>query len=364
MAVRADQYYWFNGVGDVDHTNWGAYWAPIISSGVLGNLRNEMVVTGNSTGMFVYVDTGECMIYGVRGIVETQATLPVAAADATYPRVDLVVARAVFLNEGESYVELDIKTGTPAASPTAPALTQTAAQTWEIPLAEVAVAASAVTITAGNVVDARVFSATSGGGGGMSHLESVTGSGVYIAASAAGSYTAPGRSGLDYAVIDSIHIHSGTYTITVGGVAILSGYAAPTGGAEVLNRPLILPAGIVLSYSGGWVTISGNFVTYDGADRNKYFCSGASGTALTVTAPSGSKGMMITSLIACNSSAATVTPTSTIINGAPLLHGVNLPAHSSIDGIANNYFFVPAGSSLSCNANASINWHCSYVALY
>ena len=37
MAVRADQYFWFNGVGDVDHTNWGAYWAPIISSGVFGD---------------------------------------------------------------------------------------------------------------------------------------------------------------------------------------------------------------------------------------------------------------------------------------------------------------------------------------
>lgn len=162
MAVRADQYFWFNGVGDVDHTNWGAYWAPIISSGVLGDLRNKMVVIGNSTGMFVYVDTGECMIYGVRGIVETQVALPVAAADATYPRIDLVVARAVFLNEGESYVELDIKTGTPAASPTAPALTQTAAQIWEIPLAEVAVAANAETITAGNVTDKRTWAAASG----------------------------------------------------------------------------------------------------------------------------------------------------------------------------------------------------------
>lgn len=162
MAVRADQYYWFNGVGDVDHTNWGAYWAPLISNGVLGDLRNKMLVTGNSSGMFVYVDTGECMIYGVRGIVETQAVLAVAAAHSTYPRIDLVVARAVFLNEGESYVELDIKTGTPAASPTAPALTQTAAQTWEIPLAEVAVAAGAVTITAENVTDKRTWAAASG----------------------------------------------------------------------------------------------------------------------------------------------------------------------------------------------------------
>lgn len=162
MAVRADTFFWFNGVGDVDHTNWGLYWAPIIRSGVLGDLRNGMEPYANSTGMFIYVKTGEAVIYGVRAIVENQIALPIAASDPNYPRKDLVVARAVFLNEGESYVELDVKTGTPAASPTVPSLTQIPAQTWEIPLAEVTIAANAVTINAGDIYDRRTWAAANG----------------------------------------------------------------------------------------------------------------------------------------------------------------------------------------------------------
>ena len=162
MAVRADQYFWFNGVGDVDHTNWGAYWAPIISSGVFGDLRNKMLITANSSGMYVYAATGEVLIYGVRGVFESTTDLTITAAHGSLPRRDLVVARATFLNEGESYVELAVKAGTPASSPVAPELSQMPGQLWEIPLAEVLVEAGVNTIPAGAVTDKRTWAAASG----------------------------------------------------------------------------------------------------------------------------------------------------------------------------------------------------------
>lgn len=161
MAVRADQNFWFNGQGDFDHTNWGAYWAPIVSSGVLGDLRNKMQITANSSGMMVYAATGEVLVYGVRGIFESTTNLAIATASGQ-ARVDLVVARAVFGNEGESYIEIAVKTGTPASSPAAPALTLDPGQLWEIPLAEVRVDAGVATIAANKVTDKRTWAAASG----------------------------------------------------------------------------------------------------------------------------------------------------------------------------------------------------------
>ena len=80
-------------------------------------------------------------------------TLPVAAANATNPRVDLVCATVVdsyYQNGGADGAQLQIVTGTPAAVPAVPATPANSKA-----LARVAVAAGAVSITAGNITDLR-----------------------------------------------------------------------------------------------------------------------------------------------------------------------------------------------------------------
>ena len=143
----------FNSILPLNQTNWAAYFAPTISDGVLAGIDNEMEVYGNSSGMYVYVKTGECRVRSHRGVISALATLEIEAADLTYPRIDLVVARVTYGNP--STMVLTVKTGTPAGSPSVPDVTKNAGDVWEIPLAEVYVAAGAVTITAGNVTDRR-----------------------------------------------------------------------------------------------------------------------------------------------------------------------------------------------------------------
>lgn len=143
----------FNGVLPLNQTNWASYFSPSIPDGVLAGIADEMEVYGNSSGMVVYVKTGECRVRSHRGLLSTAATLDIASADVTYDRIDLVVARVTYGNP--STMEIAVKTGVPEASPSVPALTQIAGDTWEIPLAEVTVGTGVVTITAGNVKDRR-----------------------------------------------------------------------------------------------------------------------------------------------------------------------------------------------------------------
>ena len=143
----------FNSILPLNQTNWAAYFAPSISDGVLAGIENEMEVYGNSSGMYVYVKTGECRVRSHRGVINTLGTLEIEDADLTYPRYDLVVARITYGNP--STMVITVKTGTPAASPSVPDVTQNAGDVWEIPLAEVYVPAGAVTIAAGNVTDRR-----------------------------------------------------------------------------------------------------------------------------------------------------------------------------------------------------------------
>lgn len=143
----------FNSILPLNQTNWAAYFGPSIPDGVIAGIDDEMQVYGNSSGMYVYVKTGECRVRSHRGVISALGTLDIAAADLSYPRKDLVVARVTYGNP--STMEITVKTGTPATSPTVPGITQNAGDVWEIPLAEVYVAAGVVTITAGNVTDRR-----------------------------------------------------------------------------------------------------------------------------------------------------------------------------------------------------------------
>ena len=143
----------FNSVMPLNQTNWAAYFGPHIEDGVVAGIDDELEVYANSSGMVVYTKAGECRVRSHRGVLSSLATLDIAAADLSYDRIDLIVARVTYGTPSSMVVA--VKTGVPAASPAVPALTQTAGDVWEIALAQVHVAANAVTIAAEDVKDMR-----------------------------------------------------------------------------------------------------------------------------------------------------------------------------------------------------------------
>lgn len=156
MAITFDTYAPFDAGAGANVTE--DLWRKMIvnvsrASGVLRGLDNALAVFGDSSGLQVKIPTGQVWANGHWGAITSTKTLPLVAANTTNARKDLIVARADFVN---NRVELDVVTGTPAGSPTLPTVTQNSS-IYEVALAEVAVAANATTISAGNVTDRRVF---------------------------------------------------------------------------------------------------------------------------------------------------------------------------------------------------------------
>jgi hypothetical protein len=146
---------------------WRSIMRNVLPSGVLpGANDNKFAVYADSTGMQVKARTGSVWIEGNWGQSTAEKALPIAAAHATLGRADLVVARNRFV---DNLIEVDVLPGTPASTPTYPALTQNTS-IWEIPLAQVVVDPAVTTIAAAKVIDfrqynrpfARYYAATTG----------------------------------------------------------------------------------------------------------------------------------------------------------------------------------------------------------
>lgn len=160
MAMVLDQYYPFatgpgSNVAEVQWRQMAQLWLPTgVVAGALSGL-NEMVVAQRAAGanMSVDVATGWVWIQGEFGVLAGLANLGITGNASGNPRIDMVVARADFVNDR---IELDVLAGTPAVTPAAPALTQNTVM-WEIPLAEVAVAAGATSIVTANITDLRAI---------------------------------------------------------------------------------------------------------------------------------------------------------------------------------------------------------------
>ena len=175
MPVNFTDFGPFNNVWKLNQENWPKFFRHFISDGVIKGSSDEMQVYGDSSGLLVKVKKGECFVHTHRGDNLTQeAILPLGAADQTYSRIDLVVARAVYDIPGQSIMCLDVVKGTPSATPSAPTPTQTAGTIWEIPLAQVLICPRANTINAGDVTDKRVFCALSIRMGGTGSVTAAT----------------------------------------------------------------------------------------------------------------------------------------------------------------------------------------------
>lgn len=133
----------------------------------------DLAVTQNGTpNMSVNVAAGRAVVRsggtssllaGVYiGLNDATVNVAIAAADATNPRRDLVVFQVRDSNYGEAAADarITVVTGTPAASPSDPALTS---YPNCVVLARVAVAAGATSITTANITDLRTRAHTVGG---------------------------------------------------------------------------------------------------------------------------------------------------------------------------------------------------------
>ena len=143
----------FDGI-DTTETQF-SQWSRNIGEGVKGSFNTtDLKVTAPGTGMTVSVAAGQALVRGHYYANDAALTLSIATANATNPRIDAVV---LTLDPVANTITAGVVTGTAAATPVAPTLTQTDAGTYQLLLGYVAVAAATATISAANVTDARTF---------------------------------------------------------------------------------------------------------------------------------------------------------------------------------------------------------------
>ena len=137
----------------VNEDQWSIMARSWVQSGV-GDYANKLEVYGDSTGRQVKIKTGRATVRGHWYENTAEITQAIAANSSGNPRIDRVVLR---LDPAANSIVVAVVQGTPAGSPSPPALTQTDVGVYEISLAKVAVANGASTINAGDVTDERTY---------------------------------------------------------------------------------------------------------------------------------------------------------------------------------------------------------------
>lgn len=123
--------------------------------GVSREVGGSLEVTETSpASLAVSVATGVARANGYRFEVFTAAEeVALSTADATHPRIDRIVVQAR-LDSANRDMRLTVIEGTPAASPSAPALTRDS-DTYEISLAQVLVGAGVSSVSDSEITDER-----------------------------------------------------------------------------------------------------------------------------------------------------------------------------------------------------------------
>lgn len=148
-----DKYYPYNAVNG-DRTHDADDLAKIIQAMITDGVElvtGEMMQVTEKTGFDITVKPGTCIVQGRIGIIESNKTLSVPAPSSALDRIDIVAARADYT---ERVTRLVYLTGTPASTPTAPAL-KNDVYGYDIPLAEIRVNKNATKITQANITDRR-----------------------------------------------------------------------------------------------------------------------------------------------------------------------------------------------------------------
>lgn len=132
------------------------FFRTFLSDGV-PELGTNLQVMAPGTGMIVNVNYGAAVVQGygywLKDDETGTKTLPIAAAPASNTRIDRVVLR-LDKSVATRSINLAVLTGTPAMSPSPPALTREG-NVYELSLAQVTVGPGVLSIAADKVTDER-----------------------------------------------------------------------------------------------------------------------------------------------------------------------------------------------------------------
>lgn len=102
----------------------------------------------------VELKVGAALVTGTLYWTDATVTLPIGANISGNARIDTVVIRKDYIAQT---IRAVVRQGTPAATPVPPTLTQIANTTWEIPIADIAVANGFTTIVDANITGRHEF---------------------------------------------------------------------------------------------------------------------------------------------------------------------------------------------------------------
>lgn len=228
---------------NVTQAQWGQmaqYW---MSTGVIKGALNELSVYADSTGMQCKVKSGNAWIQGFYFQSDAEVVMPISAANATNPRIDRVALQVDWTNNNISIIILQ---GTPASSPTPPALTQNTSL-WQISLAQVYVGANVSTIAAGNITDERSFTqnaniVASGSNSNGNYIRYADGLQICwknaVLWNASQSWTLDATSGINYNYISGVWTFPASF---VSGATIALEATGYVGGIKGVERHALIP---------------------------------------------------------------------------------------------------------------------------
>lgn len=146
--------------GPYSDTDWQLLYQAIIGWGA-GRANNGVILMSGAEPLdglkvtestpnaaTVEVLSGAALVQGIAYLSDDTETLAIAANASGNARIDTIILQADYALQT---VRLAVLTGTPAASPAAPALTQNPGVLWEIPIANIAVANGFTTIANSNI---------------------------------------------------------------------------------------------------------------------------------------------------------------------------------------------------------------------
>ncbi|WP_169008402.1 hypothetical protein [Faecalispora jeddahensis] len=134
-----------------DAADFAAYFGSLVSNGVFYAVATSLQATPGN-GLAVSVAAGSAWINGYRYENTDALNLPLTTANGSNPRIDRIVVR---LSQVSRNIQLAVVDGTPAATPSAPALTRTS-DVYELGIADVLIPAAATSIAANNITDTRL----------------------------------------------------------------------------------------------------------------------------------------------------------------------------------------------------------------
>jgi hypothetical protein len=141
---------------DTSETQYSALFSEFQDNAVAGDAAAGGLEVTTTSGLGLNVAAGFAIVRGFAYQNTSNEALTLGTA-SSQPRIDTVVLR---LDPSANSILLAIKAGTPGASPTAPALTQTPGAVWEMALADVLVPALATSLAPSNLTSRTQYLGT------------------------------------------------------------------------------------------------------------------------------------------------------------------------------------------------------------